>query len=521
MMIIKRNAPPPNIVFCVLDAQRRDRFGIYGCERGLTPNLDDWSARSVVYKNAIAPAQWTIPSHASMFTGEFPTTHRTVQSANALTKDLPTLALRLNQAGYHTVGICNNPLIGLLDNGLRRGFRRFYNYGGAFQVTPRTLRWHAGRLGHIWAHLMKPIRTIADRIQNAVAQSDRVLQFWLNPALVPIWTRYFSFKGYTARSLQDTVRFLKQRRTLRPRKPFFLFMNMMETHLPYHPPKEWERRYAPLVAEDKAARDFVRSYNTRARDWLLPMAEPFTPLQSAALNGMYDAETAYQDHCFAELLELLDKPEFQENTAVIFVADHGEMLGEHQFMGHGLGVHQELVHVPLMIRYPSQSNGKRVPEPISTAQLFHTTLDIANALDAEESTAFPNLVGPDLSLQQPVPASLIPWSEAYAPDNVISILERQQPELIDRFHARATYRAAYAGPQKLVEIESGPAAVYDLQTDQEENKPHAPNANSEWLQQRLNQLVDNAEARQRGEAGLSDADEERIQARLRGLGYIE
>jgi len=127
----------PNILLIVLDTQRADRLSCYWSEaeraRQLptSPNLDRLAAESTLFERAIAPAQWTIPSHASLFTGEYPSTHQTVQADLELSPALPTLAELLQLSGYTTVGFCNNPLVGILKNGLRRGFETFYNYGGA------------------------------------------------------------------------------------------------------------------------------------------------------------------------------------------------------------------------------------------------------------------------------------------------------------------------------------------------------------------------------------------------------
>ncbi|MFS8813548.1 sulfatase-like hydrolase/transferase, partial [Synechococcus sp. R55.7] len=128
-------AERPNILLIVLDTQRADRLSCYWSEaeraRQLptSPNLDRLAAESTLFERAIAPAQWTIPSHASLFTGEYPSTHQTVQADLELSPALPTLAELLQLSGYTTVGFCNNPLVGILKNGLRRGFETFYNYG--------------------------------------------------------------------------------------------------------------------------------------------------------------------------------------------------------------------------------------------------------------------------------------------------------------------------------------------------------------------------------------------------------
>ena len=129
----------------------------------------------------------------------------------------------------------------------------------------------------------------------------------------------------------------------------FVFLNLMETHLPYAPPDEFVRKFVPYFHETPEAQQFMGNFNRKAWQWLIPLVEPFSDLESQTLSDMYDAEVAYQDHLLGQLLETLNTDYHRENTMVVFMADHGEMLGEHGYMGHGFGVHEELVHVPLFM----------------------------------------------------------------------------------------------------------------------------------------------------------------------------
>ena len=126
----------PDVLLVVLDTLRADRLSCYGYPRNTSSFLDEFAAESVLYERAISPAQWTIPSHASIFTGEYPTTHMTTQIYDKHSDRQPTLAEVLGGAGYHTVGFCNNPLLGVVENGLDRGFEEMYNYGGAIPIRP-------------------------------------------------------------------------------------------------------------------------------------------------------------------------------------------------------------------------------------------------------------------------------------------------------------------------------------------------------------------------------------------------
>ncbi len=513
----------PHVIFIVLDTHRADRLGCYGYPRGTSPNLDAFAKSATLYENAIAPAQWTIPSHASMFSGEYPTTHQTVQANGALGNAFPTIAEYLRTHGYQSSGFCNNPLVGVLNNGLRRGFDAFYNYGGAIPSKP-------DHNGHTSLKILAGIRhgyrnaldRIANPIQQAVAASADVFQVILNPWLVSLWTRYANFKGDGPTSIKDTAQFIKQNFS-EAQKPQFTFLNLMGTHLPFTPPDRFIRGFAPFVKDEPAARDFMNVYNTQALRWLLPLEESYSQLESLTLSQMYDAEVAYQDHLLHRLFSLLERPDHRENTLVIITADHGEMLGEHQYMGHGLGLYQELIRVPLLIRFPGQMVGERVSEVVSTTRLFHTVLDAAG-IDSAPSTG----ITPRLSLGNKNGSNGRPraraFSEAYPPDNVINIMRKQAPDLIDTFHTQSIQRAAFSQTHKLIRIEGQHNLLFDLRADAQEMHP-AP-ADTEQATH-LNELLDNfvnaAVARQSTHAvdEVPSPEDEAVLERLRALGYIE
>jgi len=355
-----------------------------------------------------------------------------------------------------------------------------------------------------------------------------VLQFTLHPRIVPLWTRYAHFKGHTRNSLRDATHFVRQNLLEAGEQPHFLFINLMETHLPYTPEDRFVKTFAPIVKEDPAARDFLNFYNTQAMRWLLPLHEPFPELEYQTLSSMYDAEVAYQDHLLAELLETLEQPAIRDNTLVIIVADHGEMLGEHLIMGHGLRSYEELIHVPLMIRSPGQESGERIPTPVSTTQLFHTVMAAAG-FETLETGLSPEIDLASLSLTavprsgRPPAAHVI--SEAFPPQNVISIMRKHEPELLRTMHIEATSRAVYNGKYKLIQIEGVGEEMFDLANDPLEHQNLAAGAapQREKLLGELEAFLERALARRpdNWHSGKNNITDEKILQQLRGLGYIE
>jgi len=514
----------PNVVFIILDTQRVDRLGCYGYDRITSPNLDAFAQNSTLFEKAISPAQWTIPSHASMFTGEYPSAHMTIQTSDAISDNIQTLTEYTEISGYQTIGLCNNPLVGVLDNGFRRGFKQFYNYGGTVPSTPSQNGVETkGLFVKIRKQYLKLIDRIATPIQQAVASSPDVLQFALNPMLVPLWTRYSNFKGDTGASIQDTNHFLQSSVAKNAEAPHFIFLNLMETHLPYTPPKRFIQKLAPIVLDNPEAQDFINVYNTKALQWLLPLEKPYPKLETQTLHDMYDAEVAYQDHLLDQLLTTLDRPEHQENTLVIIVSDHGEMLGEHQIMGHGLGVHEELVHVPLIIRFPGQTKGVRIKDAVSTSRIFHTVLNEIGYQDIE--TPYGEIISTEENtLRRFKSQSKHIFSEAFTPENLIIILEKYAPHLIDQFHCKATRWAVYNQPYKLIRTENIKDDIFDYHNDPKEvNNLSFKGDHASILASELDAFLDSAATKsiEISKLQVGNVKEEGVSQRLRNLGYLE
>ncbi len=492
----------PNILFIILDTLRRDRLSLYGHPRTTSPHLDAFAAQSHVFTRAVAPAHWTIPSHASMFTGEYPSTHGMTQGNHLLTDRLPTLAEHLSAAGYHTVGFCNNPLVGVLLNGLQRGFGAFYNYAGATpnrpaddELNPQDAR----------RRFLKWFRPHARRITHGFSQSDWLFRVSLNPALTPIWTRYVNFKGSSDLSLRDALDYWN---AYTAEQPLFMFVNLMGTHLPYHPP-------ADLLPSsmDKHAFEFMSRLNRDSAAWASPRAAPLAEWQTRVLLDFYDAEIAAQDRALGHFLDSLAASGRLRDTLVVIAADHGECHGEHDLFGHTFDVHQELVHVPLIIRHPEVAHGRTIDTNVSTRRLYHTLLEAAG-VKVDNLSLLPLLEG------DRDPENGIAFSEAFAPHMFLRVIEQHAPALIERLKLLETRRAVVQGDHKLILRENTVEALYNLATDPAETHDLAADDPG-----RVAALRDQLETFTRRTdpayaEHIAPADEEVVE-HLRALGYIE
>jgi arylsulfatase A-like enzyme len=510
----------PNILLIILDTTRRDHLSAYGYDRPTSPHFDAFAASGATYTRAIAPAQWTIPAHASIFSGVYPGAHGVTQANSALGGQHPTAAEILHADGYRTAAFCNNPLVGVLYNGLQRGFSEFYNYASAIPQRP------PGAQSPTTQAIIQRVQPHARRIANIFARSDTLFRLALTPRLTPFWSKAIRFKGSTDDSIRDLIDWLDVRR--RDPEPYFAFLNLMGAHLPYHPPTDALERVAPELKADKRAFAFIGQLNADAAGWASPPREPYTDWQRAALHGFYDAEIEYQDRAVGRLLAHLGRIGALSDTLVIIAADHGEAHGDHELFGHGFNVHQELVHVPLAIHDPDGiGRGTRIDTNVSTRRVFHTILARAGVVPPLADSD-PNADIARLTLTQPE-SEPFAFSEAIPPQTFLNVLQHRDRAGIARLLLDRTRRGVYAGDHKLIARTDATGThiegVYDVARDPAEvtnlsaPSPASPAGGEiETLRRSLDAFIASAGMTPHTDAPPASPE---VLERLRALGYIE
>lgn len=530
---MKKVQTKPDIMLIVLDTLRADRLSCYGYPRETSPHIDAFAAESTLFERAISPAQWTIPAHASIFTGEYPTTHLTTQIYDRHSQEQIMLAEALRSVGYNTASFCNNPLLGVVENDLDRGFEEVYLYGGAFPNRPAIADARPRLAGRVAQRVTRVMRHITRPIQDRFARDSFILRIAVIPWLVPLWQHYGNFKGNTALSLRDMVGYLRTRTHKGAEKPLFTFINLMETHLPYRPPTRFIRKFAPYYRKERKAYRFMQSYNLKPFDWMMPLTEPLTEMQDQVINDLYDAEVAYEDHLLRHLFAYLNRPDVRDNTLVIITSDHGEGLNRHDFVGHSLVAYDDLVRVPLIVRFPKQRyKGMRVSTPVSTRRIFHTAMEAAGLqhtshgigkseealVDLETTSLTRTLDGID-------PEGGVVFTEAYTPETLLTLIKNEDPKRVEAFRCNLMRRAAYRDNYKLITVGDEPDELFDVISDPDEMNnliTEQPTVTAE-LDRLLNAFIEEAEWRRPAnlEAARVELDDELVAERLRGLGYIE
>lgn len=344
----------PNVLLIVLDTVRADALSAYGYHRATTPNLDRLAARGVRFERAMSPSCWTLPAHASFFTGKWPR-ELGVGPFTPLDATTPTLAERLRDRGYATAGIVANVVFCGNWFGLDRGFVHYEDY-----PLDLTEMFRCSALG--WLLLQKtapPLEELARRLGIEV-ESGRTTSAWRKTAEVVS---------------RDALRWLASRRD--PERPWLLFLNFIDAHDPYLVPEGAPRPFGPEQLSADDARLLA--------DWDRIDKAALTPRQAALARDSYDDCLAYLDAELGRLFAELERRGHLDNTYAIITADHGEHFGRHGLYGHRLSTYQQEIRVPLLVAGPGVPAGRTVREAVSLRDLPATVMDLIR-LDAP---AFP------------------------------------------------------------------------------------------------------------------------------------
>lgn len=290
----------PDIILITVDALRADHLGVYGYGRPTSPNLDALARESAVIRDHIAQAPYTKASVGSLFTGRFPSTHKTytvtspfnvamtgrvegpLPVTDVLDSRLWTLPAALSSVGYSTIGLTTNPFL-LKDFGFANGFDHY---------------------------------------------------------------AFLSGKGEFATAREVTREALTQLE--RQSGPVFLWMHLMEPHSPYAPPAKTRAQFPPRLPPRPAPREVIPA-------WL----DPGGPQDANHYEALYDAEIADVDSALGEFFDTLRRTSRWQQLVLVVTADHGEEFFEHGGFEHNLTLYDELLRVPLLIKAPGLRPGVR------------------------------------------------------------------------------------------------------------------------------------------------------------------
>jgi arylsulfatase A-like enzyme len=329
-------ADAPNVLIVIWDAARALDLSLYGYTRETTPELERFARRGTVFDRAFATAPWSLPSHASMFTGRYPT-EMTAARQVPLDDSDPTLAEALAGRGYATAGFTANIYYGSRAFGIARGFVR---YEDRPRIEPGVVlrTWRLSRF-LLWQVRDRSAENAPGPMRPSASNISDALLDWIDD---------------------------------RGDRPFFAVINQFDAHDPYFPPEPFNVAFA----------------DSQPRFWLEEEHVAYSADELSELRDAYDGALRYLDHELGLLLGALEERGVLDNTLVIVTSDHGEEFGEHgaDLVKHARSLYTPVLLVPLVVVYPPRvPAGVRRVEPVSIRDIPATVMDVLGSAD----TPFP------------------------------------------------------------------------------------------------------------------------------------
>lgn len=311
--------PPSAVVLVTVDTLRADFVSFNGHDPATTPFLDTLAQKGVVFTQAYAPSSWTVPSMASLFTSLAPTSHGVTSAVVRrgqvrAQRQLPASLTTLAES-LQQAGYVTVGVPANLHLASQLGFAQGFDYYGEAEFMPAP---------------------------EVNLQAGMQLQ------------RAFGREWETAWSERKT----------------FLWIHYFDPHDPYAAHEPWISRYAPEF--ERHPSDFPAGLVMRDIRQRYPTPDGAL---AARIKPLYESEVSYVDEYLRRLSQQLALDD--DNVLLIVTSDHGEEIADHQSLGHGHTLYQELVHIPLLMHWPNGlPQGMRIDSPVSLLDIYPTLIEL-------------------------------------------------------------------------------------------------------------------------------------------------
>lgn len=341
----------PNILWFCTDQQRFDTIAALGNPHIRTPNLDRLVAEGIAFTHAYCQSPICTPSRASFLTGMYPSAVHGCMNGNAVWAEAaPLVTAILDEAGY--------------DCGLSG---KLHLTGTAGREEPRPA--HDGYRRFFWSHDPEdrfPSHAYADWIGE---QGYQLGELRKDPASIPVHLHQ------TTWCTDRAIDFLHEERE----GPWLMSVNVFDPHGPFDPPRSYLERYDPAQMPQPLFRHSdLETQADLPGDFQNP-ARPPDEFEASKIIAAYYAMIELIDENLGRLLDALDASGQREETLVIFMSDHGEMLGDHGLLLKGCRFYEGLVRVPLIFSWPGVIPQGRVSSAlVELTDVAPTLLDAAS-----------------------------------------------------------------------------------------------------------------------------------------------
>lgn len=323
--------PAPSVILLVIDSLRADHLSSNGYELPTSPALDLLAANGAAFPSTVASSSWTLPAHASLFTGLYPSGHGAYSHFSALGPDNPTLAEILARSGYYALSVYANPLLGGA-TGLDRGFDRALGVGNR-QKTSLTIT--------------RPYR----KFLGGGSTSQEILDISLR---------------WIARCREANV-------------PYFIFLNVLEAHAPLRPREPYFREFIRDLPLDEVQWPLIRELTAGGtpRGERQAVLSRLRDVDLAVLARLYDSNVRFVDQMIGAWTAALKDLGELDRTLLVVTSDHGEALGGHGQLEHGSGqLFDSVLRIPLVFHFPPRVAARKEQRLVSQVDVLPSVLDL-------------------------------------------------------------------------------------------------------------------------------------------------
>jgi len=323
-----------NLLMLTMDQHRADCTGCYGNRVVRTPVMDRLAREGVRFARHFVQAPQCVPSRGSLHTGRYPHVHRAFTNRFRLPDREQTLARVLHERGYKTACIGERPFA---PNNSTGGFGEICG-----EEEHRALLKKEGWEG------------------SKVAEFESKLKETFQAYPVP-WGEELDVSTVTANLAVD---FLRRNQA----GPFFLQASFRRPHHPFDPPRPYDRMYAQaeFPKPQRRANEFSTKPPEQQRALESTAGFDLRKLTDSDLRRIcshYYGSITLTDKCLGRILDEVEALGLSGKTLVVFNSDHGEMLGDHGLLFKGGYMYDQVLHVPLIMRFPEVLPAGRVVEP--------------------------------------------------------------------------------------------------------------------------------------------------------------
>lgn len=496
------------VVIVTIDTLRADHVSSDGYIIETTPFLDDFGKQGIVFKNAIAATSSTSPSHASIFTSLHPLEHGVLKNGHRLAGHFVTMAEVFSQMGYKTAGVVSTD---------RHFFAGDFHQGFDYFNEPRDLeifqftRKSLAALGKdgVGPETLRRLETLEGiSFPGGDAMLKRVEELLGDDYSAALKTTLLAHTAVDLkyRNGNGTIDVaLDWLNTLEPTDKFFLWIHLFDPHGPLRPDPEHLRHVEALCGDDTLNTFLLEQHHIDLNSFHNDKT------RMNRLITKYDAEIHYTDAQLCRFFETYAARGFDTRSLSVITADHGQGLGNHNWVRHGINIYNEQLRVPLMFRFSSgKGKGTVIEHIVEHVDIFPTVFDFIRG----ESPEVKGIRGESL-------ASLMFGDEAGTNPGTYAYSQRREYEPGEGRDDEEMY-ALQTLSHKYIYFSHGPDGFFDLRRDPYELRnlvdDDSAAAERERLKGLLLQMVNRM--KKNNPARRLKVDQKTIE-RLKSMGYVQ